>query len=80
MKDTSFPPTQLPSTVAQVSLDMYFSVCLCIYSCLVADISATSRNVASTRTQQSITKMLLLISSVFVLLNLPRYVSNCSTA
>ncbi|XP_054260119.1 uncharacterized protein LOC128984776 [Macrosteles quadrilineatus] len=37
-------------------------------------IRSSSRNLASTRTQQSITKMLLLISSVFVLLNLPSYV------
>lgn len=37
-------------------------------------VRSSSRNLVSTRTQQSITKMLLLISTVFVLLNLPSYV------
>ncbi|XP_046395353.1 uncharacterized protein LOC124162760 [Ischnura elegans] len=37
-------------------------------------IRSSTRNLVSTRTQQSITKMLLLISTVFVLLNLPSYV------
>ncbi|XP_034948966.1 thyrotropin-releasing hormone receptor-like [Chelonus insularis] len=36
-------------------------------------IRSSSRNLATTRNQQSITKMLLLISTVFVLLNLPSY-------
>ncbi|KAK3917289.1 Neuropeptides capa receptor, partial [Frankliniella fusca] len=35
---------------------------------------STGRTLVSTRTQQSITKMLLLISSVFILLNLPSHV------
>ncbi|CAG5109385.1 Protein of unknown function [Cotesia congregata] len=35
-------------------------------------IRSSSKNLATTRNQQSITKMLLLISTVFVLLNLPR--------
>ncbi|XP_071868017.1 uncharacterized protein [Bombus fervidus] len=37
-------------------------------------IRSSSRNLVSTRNQQSITKMLLLISTVFILLNLPSYV------
>ncbi|XP_071452873.1 trissin receptor [Hetaerina americana] len=37
-------------------------------------VRSSTRNLVSTRTQQSITKMLLLISTVFVLLNLPSYV------
>ncbi|XP_053977985.1 thyrotropin-releasing hormone receptor-like [Hylaeus volcanicus] len=37
-------------------------------------IRSSSRNLVSTRSQQSITKMLLLISTVFILLNLPSYV------
>ncbi|XP_069680488.1 thyrotropin-releasing hormone receptor-like [Periplaneta americana] len=37
-------------------------------------VRSSSRNLVSTRTQQSITKMLLLISTVFILLNLPSYV------
>ncbi|XP_051172426.1 thyrotropin-releasing hormone receptor-like isoform X1 [Leptopilina boulardi] len=36
--------------------------------------NSSSRNPVSTRNQQSITKMLLLISTVFILLNLPSYV------
>lgn len=42
--------------------------------CTYGDGSASSRNPASPRNQQSITKMLLLISTVFILLNLPSYV------
>ncbi|KAG7197920.1 hypothetical protein KM043_016157 [Ampulex compressa] len=37
-------------------------------------VRSSSRNLVSTRSQQSITKMLLLISTVFILLNLPSYV------
>ncbi|KAH0948217.1 hypothetical protein HN011_003481 [Eciton burchellii] len=37
-------------------------------------VRTSSRNLGSTRNQQSITKMLLLISTVFILLNLPSYV------
>ncbi|KAK7792154.1 hypothetical protein R5R35_004180 [Gryllus longicercus] len=37
-------------------------------------VRSSSKNLVSTRTQQSITKMLLLISTVFILLNLPSYV------
>ncbi|XP_066590892.1 trissin receptor-like [Prorops nasuta] len=37
-------------------------------------VRSSSRNLISTRNQQSITKMLLLISTVFILLNLPSYV------
>ncbi|XP_008548250.1 pyrokinin-1 receptor [Microplitis demolitor] len=44
-----------------------FTAARCIH------IRASSRNLATTRNQQSITKMLLLISTVFVLLNLPSY-------
>ncbi|XP_026674747.1 thyrotropin-releasing hormone receptor-like isoform X2 [Ceratina calcarata] len=36
-------------------------------------IRSSSRNIASTRNQQSITKMLLLISTVFIILNLPSF-------
>ncbi|XP_018901010.1 uncharacterized protein CNMaR isoform X2 [Bemisia tabaci] len=36
-------------------------------------VRSSNTNLVSTRTQQSITKMLLLISTVFVLLNLPSY-------
>jgi hypothetical protein len=39
----------------------------------LADVKMSARNVASTRSQQNITKMLLLISSVFIALNFPRY-------
>ncbi|XP_048510959.1 thyrotropin-releasing hormone receptor isoform X2 [Athalia rosae] len=42
--------------------------------CTYGDGSSSSRNPASPRNQQSITKMLLLISTVFILLNLPSYV------
>ncbi|KAI4499999.1 hypothetical protein M0802_004869 [Mischocyttarus mexicanus] len=35
-------------------------------------VRSSSRNLASTRNQQSITKMLLLISTVFIILNSPR--------
>ncbi|XP_017789193.1 PREDICTED: thyrotropin-releasing hormone receptor-like [Habropoda laboriosa] len=37
-------------------------------------IRSSSKNLVSTRNQQNITKMLLLISTVFILLNLPSYV------
>ncbi|XP_068082966.1 thyrotropin-releasing hormone receptor-like [Anabrus simplex] len=37
-------------------------------------VRSPGKNLMSTRTQQSITKMLLLISTVFILLNLPSYV------
>ncbi|XP_015515523.2 thyrotropin-releasing hormone receptor isoform X1 [Neodiprion pinetum] len=46
----------------------------CTYGGNTKDGSASSRNPASPRNQQSITKMLLLISTVFILLNLPSYV------
>ncbi|OAD57479.1 Cytochrome P450 9e2 [Eufriesea mexicana] len=47
---------------------------LALPSLSVTDIRSSSRNLVSTRNQQSITKMLLLISTVFILLNLPSYV------
>jgi hypothetical protein len=45
-----------------------------IQLCFVTDMRSSSRSTVSTRAQQNITKMLLLISTVFVLLNLPRWV------
>ena len=49
---------------------------LCVFSCvsLQADEKLQNRNILSFRIQYSITKMLLMISTVFILLNLPRYV------
>ncbi|XP_044254847.1 thyrotropin-releasing hormone receptor [Tribolium madens] len=46
--------------------------CPCIH------IKMSARNIASTRSQQNITKMLLLISSVFIALNFPSYVTRLS--
>jgi hypothetical protein len=46
--------------------------CPCIH------VKMSARNVASTRSQQNITKMLLLISSVFIALNFPSYVIRLS--
>ncbi|XP_043267614.1 thyrotropin-releasing hormone receptor-like [Venturia canescens] len=61
------PGTPIPSTPRNAQQVPEISM-RCIH------IRSSSRNLVSTRNQQSITKMLLLISTVFILLNLPSYV------
>ncbi|XP_076625117.1 uncharacterized protein LOC143343773 [Colletes latitarsis] len=63
-QQTNSAPPSTPRNVCQ--LPEIASRCIHIRS--------SSRNLVSTRNQQSITKMLLLISTVFILLNLPSYV------
>lgn len=50
------------------------SIMLFVLPTVLSYPSKNPRSILSTRTQYSITKMLLLISTVFILLNLPRYV------
>nr|XP_034195962.1 thyrotropin-releasing hormone receptor-like [Osmia lignaria]XP_034195964.1 thyrotropin-releasing hormone receptor-like [Osmia lignaria]XP_034195965.1 thyrotropin-releasing hormone receptor-like [Osmia lignaria]XP_034195966.1 thyrotropin-releasing hormone receptor-like [Osmia lignaria] len=60
--------TSAPSSTPRNACQLPEIAARCIH------IRSSSRNLVSTRNQQSITKMLLLISTVFILLNLPSYV------
>ncbi|CAD6206130.1 GSCOCG00012684001-RA-CDS, partial [Cotesia congregata] len=63
---TQTPPVASTSMMRSTYQLPEFTPAKCIH------IRSSSKNLATTRNQQSITKMLLLISTVFVLLNLPR--------
>ncbi|XP_015594959.1 thyrotropin-releasing hormone receptor [Cephus cinctus] len=62
------PPTTAATSTPRTTYQIPEVAARCIH------VRSSSRNLVSTRNQQSITKMLLLISTVFILLNLPSYV------